>query len=695
MKKIIILLLAINVGLVIFLAGMLYLAEVHPFHSTSALFHIQSAAENTRVNLTSDPVKKAEESLSLVEYRLADLGFVDRESKIDTAVSALDKALTTAILNVEEVPAVQSKDLFKQVENLLVRIEVVISGVEVQLPEESLTQLGKKVVALQEAITPKLAANQVSTGAVTVPAVAVAKVIPFLGQEIEHEFSLAGGHSDLDCMNCHADGIYADKSDVCTDCHGYSDELFTLLLTDYPRYELKKGTYPDHFEGECSQCHDIMDWEPFLFNHVGILECKSCHNDDTPMTEVEETQRFMQLIAAQMISPQEPVRAAHYYGDCSNCHSDTENWVAGDFDHEESTCQSCHDEDWTLFKPDLIQTCMRDVTCESCHTPTGHDYNYQGACTNCHEDTEDWKVLKVNHNQFSDCNSCHTWDLPSRTHYKGLCSDCHSTISWTDTSTGHVGGRSCTDCHNPPEIHYEGDCRDCHRYTSWNFSFLDHSLGTCTNCHDDPVGTHYPNTDCKECHNPLSWTNIDFEHSITMDCVACHNVSAPLDHYEGQCSKCHSTVTWTYITFNHEGLTDCNECHLAPAQHYPGTCSLCHITSNWMSISYTHIEYSACSTCHVLTAAHWPGECYKCHNTTSWSDYSFDHTGYTDCKACHPRPDGHPRGQCSGCHTTDTWYVAPTSTPLPTATPIPTQTPLPIIPTNTPVPVIPSDTPVP
>jgi hypothetical protein len=693
MRRVIIILVAINAMLVLFLAGMLYLAETYPFHPGNPLFALQSTAEQARINLTGDPVKRAEFSFELVDRRLADIGLVKKTSQVKLAVRAFDHVLTQALQSIEAVPAEDAQHLYLLAQNLLARSDIVISSVASSISDQSLVDLRVKILSLQTAGSPQ-ELTQMSTSETNIPPGVMAQVIPFLGKDVDHvDCRLTGGHAFLECLDCHTDGLYADTSTSCKTCHDYQDELAVLQKQDYSAYMIKSASYPQHLSGECSDCHGIANWEPVEYDHTGIWECMSCHADDLPLVE-EEAQENTQLIGWLVkVKPNKPERAVHYPGDCGACHTDTSDWEEADYDHYLYAHSSCESLDLNISKLTTPTTCLQKLACEDCHTAENpHDSSYTGSCSNCHNDVEDWKNIAVDHTEYESCLNCHEDERP-KDHFLGTCSKCHVTSDWETVLFEHKAASDCTSCHTEPARHYGSNCISCHTLSTWHSSF-NHALSNCNNCHVNRTD-HYDGL-CANCHTTIAWGNATFNHIGLTICTECH--TEPVNHYVSQCLNCHTTRAWYPVNFNHSGLTDCVKCHSAPTKHDPGQCSDCHNTSEWYSINFDHSSTSlTCSTCHKSPPGHWPGACSSCHNTSDWSDYTFNHSlGYTDCKACHLRPSGHDRGQCSNCHTTDSWSIT-TPTPLPTYTPTPSNTPLPTftptptetsLPTYTPTPTI-------
>jgi hypothetical protein len=573
----------------------------------------------------------------------------------------------------------------------------------------------------------------------TIPPVAV----PFLGQNVRHQdFPLVGGHGELLCQNCHSEGVYAGTEKNCSSCHADSppmgDNLSqnwmkAYILLHEPQPESVMFIYPDHFEGECEDCHDIKSWEVVTFDHEGVSECLSCHAGDIPVVRYLPD-RSLYLLLDYLPFVQVIVDEDHYPGDCSLCHASTTDWEVIEYGHENvyeceschgdqapqshypGSCASCHlnPENWL----DAIYNHAEFKDCLGCHlddTPDDHDaYLAAGQCSSCHS-TESWGGVRFSHVGNHDCANCHT---EPTNHYGSSCGDCHSTRNWTPDQFIHTSTSNCAHCHIEPQGHYPGDCTDCHNVRSWRETDYEHDLSLeCAACHAAPAG-HYPG-DCASCHALASWTDVTFDHLGYTDCQDCHAADEPADHYAGECYNCHNVKDWKDASMFHSETSDCLACHTAPEEHYTGQCSSCHATSDWETVAFNHAGLTDCTTCHTAPSGHWPGECANCHGTTDWLDYTFDHTGYATCNACHARPASHPRGQCSKCHTTDSWKIIVTPTPIavvstatpgasptPTekakpgksSTPTPSQTPeqsaTPVPPTLTPSPLPPTETPI-
>ena len=701
MKQGIKILLALNAIMFLVMAGLLILAETYPFHPGNPLFTLQSTAESSRVKLAKDPEKRVELSFELVERRLADLAMVDNPKRIQPAVEAFDQVLTQAITSIQSVGEQEAVAYYQEVQTLLLRVDLVLGSMEEKIEDQYLAALHEKVALLQYATTPSEIQKLVMEN--TIPSIITPKAVPFLSQDVDHiDFTLTDAHENLECEQCHANGVYVDTATECSRCHIREEVI--ALLSEADDYEIKRSEriYPFHFKGECSDCHEPITWDPKEFDHRGVYDCISCHYDDYPQDEETialEPINFIGLTASKVNTTVDP----HYPGDCINCHTDTEDWAEYLYDHQMETCESCHGSRGFIEEMNSkIDECTREQNCESCHLYEKHPSYYEDVtCMTCHQDVDEWLPANVKHEELLNCVSCHEQDKPEEDHYKSNCSTCHITGNWTTLALDHTTKADCKSCHTQPDNHrageFVGQCVSCHSTKRWKPTTFNHTLGNCSTCHVSPV-SHYP-ANCSACHVSNSWLLVNINHSTLTLCTSCHNT--PANHYPGLCQNCHNTKNWREISYNHSGATDCAACHITPIGHDPGPCNACHKNTTTWSASYDHSLSYTCSTCHPKPSGHWSGECSNCHFTDSWSNISFDHTGFTLCSSCHLRPVGHPRGQCSSCHTTDTWYVAPTPTPLPTNTPLPTFTPTNTLvptptPTNTPEPTFtPTNTPEP
>lgn len=716
MKKIIIALLVLNGFLFAILLGLFFIAETSPISGDSGLYPLQLAAERLRASVTAGKEPQARLAMDLADRRLADLATVQDPDNIAGLIDTYQRSLAEARERLEVLPIETQTTWQQRFSNHLVQAEIVARSFEEAYQQRLLTDLeGYK----QTLVLPVTGDFDRSAEIAAVP-------VPFLGQQVEHEtFELQEAHSELECESCHVNGVYANTPAMCSNCHNYqaeSESIFSLAAARYYPDNLNLANpYPDHFSGECDLCHTAADWVPYQFDHVGVVECQSCHLDDLPLEkQVQATRAFLASYFPGYRALDYPIPAdgsQHYPGDCNLCHASVTDWAVIEYNHAgiqdceschlaatpvehyEGACMRCHTDtgDWNTF--DFDHTGL--TNCLSCHSSEAPSQHYNGQCSACHT-TDYWEPANFNHQGYSDCRSCHT----NANHYGSQCSSCHNYTDWFETTFNHDSQSNCGSCHNPPAGHYPGQCSLCHSNKAWDKVSFSHATqpdcqschgssqptphypGACSNCHNtlnweqaafnhtglhDCQGCHaapdqhYPG-DCATCHNTFSWQQVYFNHTGFYDCQTCH--AAPAGHYPTACAECHNSSAWFDIRFDHTGYTNCLSCHVSPEAHYPGACLDCHVTNTWYTITYSHTTSQSCTDCHLEQSGHWPGDCANCHETTSWEDVHFDHTGYTNCKACHVRPANHSRGQCSRCHVTDGWGIL-----LPTPTPTPTEIP--------------------
>jgi len=673
MKKYITIFIAANLVILVLVMGMVFLEANYPFQPGQGGYNLQHAVEQTRLYLAKRAGNQADYALELADRRLADLAMASNTQEIEDASATLYLALDQAVVVLTSGPGGTQDALQERFDQFLIQADYVIEAVANESDDPSIAALDRHLLDLladTEGETIQLAQAKPA-----IPARIDAAAISFLGEEVEHNLlPLIGGHAELECESCHTDGVYKGTSDACSSCHlsAPPDGATIELAGTWPA---TLDLYPEHFTGECSDCHGVDDWSVTDFDHEGINDCLSCHAEDLPLVESSPD---MPIASLQLVStrPQTTYGVeedeAHYPGECMLCHSDTIAWEEAAFDHAEVTeCESCHERE----------------------TPGGH---YAGACTNCHADVKEWDIVAVDHAEYPDCLTCHIDDDPTN-HYPGLCSSCHNDTSWTAAFFNHTGYTDCASCHSKPSKHFNGGCAGCHDEATWEVASYSHKGVTpaCKNCHDEPKGhfgsgcatchstsnwravkldhsgstncttchsaggEHYLGS-CANCHSTSVWASATFSHAGYSDCLSCHN--PPSGHYTGLCSKCHSTQSWSSVDFDHSGLVDCLSCHSGPGEHYAGQCSACHAVTSWKVTEVDHSGLSDCSSCHSIDG-HWPGQCSDCHTIQDWSDYTFLHSGYTNCKSCHTRPANHTwRGQCGNCHTTDTWVIG-TATP--------------------------------
>jgi len=522
MKKILILFLAFNLLIVATIGSLLFLAETYPFRPGDRFYAVQHVAEQWRLRLAADEARQAHFAIDLAERRLADLSRAEQRQRINAAAVAFDRALDEAVWYIQAAPVATQNDLIGRLSRLLDQAELVMATLQPTPDSTLLAVLNRKIAALQAAATPEQMAALTPAPAPLLEAVTV----PFLGRDVDHSrYPLTGGHADVECVDCHGDGRYAGTPTECSVCHNLrSGDLYPALY--YPN-----NPYPDHFAGECSNCHTVENWLPYQFDHLGVFECASCHQAESP--------------------------EGHYPGACVLCHTDVDRWQEIRYDH------------------------LAVVECLSCHQAAEPEGHYPGICVLCHADVNDWQVADFEHVGVTQCWTCHVSDSPEH-HY--ISSEDYARLLARLAELAETG-----ETHRPlPDYLVPASCINCHTDTDdWNRFVFDHTGFTdCALCHgqnDAPVD-HYDGQ-CSNCHDTDGWLPVTFDHDGLVDCQSCHGDDAPADHYDGQCGNCHDTTGWGGAVFTHDGLDNCRQCHQPPADHDHGQCSNCHTTDNWNPIA--------------------------------------------------------------------------------------------------------------
>ena len=707
-KRLVIILVSSFTMLVVVLSLLALLSETHPYGPDDWRYGLQSAAENVRARLIGDPGKRFEYVLGVANYALADLAAAATPQGVDKAAVELARALDLASELTSQALSGERETMLETLQVLFIRANLVLQAITGELATPSVVQLRNEISAA-------LSGNAVAGVRGEATELMLGVAVPFLVTAYDHtQVALSGEHAQLDCLECHLGGVYSGTSAECQACHAVpgvqTHNTGMAAMREYPEHLNVSNLYPDHFGGECQECHGLESWEPVAFNHLEVVECQSCHQEDIPLSMED---------AEQM---------AHYPGDCMLCHADTQDWTIASYNHMRAEdCVGCHAweepaEHYAEYGEDNCQTCHGHTDawehtshhegytdCQRCHTTVTPVEHYAGQCYACHE-AQNWDLdIHFDHTNYMEeaCLSCH--EKPE-VHFPGDCQNCHNTAYWVPAGTAHSKLENCEYCHRMivPLYHYVGSCEQCHRsFESWyqvSFTHINYTATECAECHrkdaplehycydccrchdvtnwEDIYFDHAGAENCLECHTKdappdhyigmcsnchfegTSWDNFDFDHTLYTNCLSCHIADAPRLHYDGQCSLCHFVDSWTHIDFYHgTTYTDCVYCHAgdAPVGHYDLQCSLCHITDNWVVVDYLHNEAPFnCLECHTTPDEdHYLNDCIVCHNVINWSVISFVHTAdYLNCSGCHVPPLGHWPGQCYYCHvSTESWLI--------------------------------------
>jgi hypothetical protein len=366
----------------------------------------------------------------------------------------------------------------------------------------------------------------------------------WLGAKFDHGkftgFPLTGVHATLDCTACHAGGRYKGTPANCYGCHSKE-----FLATNNPNH-VQAG-----FPHDCAVCHSTSSWNNAHFDHglytkfplTGMhstLACTACHINGKYAGTPADCASCHIGDYNKTTNPNH--KAAGFPTDCSICHS-TSGWSPASFDHNktkfpltgkhkalacvachvngnfnnlQTTCVSCHLQDYNNTTNPNHRQAGFPTDCQVCHTTNGWDganfdhsktgFPLTGAhttvpCAKCHINGQ-YKGLPT------DCYSCHKADYlgtnnPNHqaAHFPTTCNTCHTTATWLGAIFNHTwfpiysgthNGRwmTCADCHVNPTNYAVFSCITCH----------EHSQGNTDPHHQGVSGYTYSATSCYACH---------------------------------------------------------------------------------------------------------------------------------------------------------------------------------------------------
>jgi hypothetical protein len=492
----------------------------------------------------------------------------------------------------------------------------------------------------------------------------------WLGATVNHSappinFPLTNGHANVPCMNCHVGGNY-NLQIAATDCGNAGCHLTTWQQTTNPKHSAAATVFPI---ATCGTCHNTVSWLTANFDHSTtgfpltnshqlapagkVTSCGDCHLSNNYNLQISPTDcgnSGCHLTTWQQTNnpTHSSAGATFAAANCSTCHSPT-LWTNVVFNHAVTG--------WALTGSHQMAPAGKVVACTDCHV--GNNYTFTTAntdCYGCHQTA--W-------------NSTPTFGGAVPNHIAAgfpttLCSSCHDTILWTDSTFNHAStGFPLTNSHQIAPAGKVTGCDQCH---VGNYSTLAIQPTDCGNsqCHlttyngtNNPVhstaGAPFAAANCSTCHNTISWTTAVFDHSTTGFPLTGSHQLAPAGKVNA-CTDCHTGNNYT------AGFPpmDCGNsgCHLKDWNNTPtfGGNVPNHLTAGFPIL--------LCSTC---------------HDTVLWTDGKFDHstTGFplqgphmvpprtavtgaigpmvnacTDCHLGGNYTTGYPTTDCYGCHQT-------------------------------------------
>ncbi len=476
---------------------------------------------------------------------------------------------------------------------------------------------------------------------------------------------LTGGHADLACAKCHADGgdhsidslgqQRPHRNRLCADCHESPHDPDFVGRVAAAKGESKGST--------CVVCHAP---EHTSFRDQRLELAPALH----ALTGFTLDEPHEKVACADCHRPDAGEFRARYPGrkqdDCRTCHQDPHG---GQFDGQvvgaaaergPKTCLDCHDR--TKFEPHAFTTARHaqtgfaltgahlDIECSECHAKPSEEAPRQfrgtpSRCEDCHADA---------HVGAFDAELAKAGPTPG-----GTCALCHTTVTFADQADERFdhGRWASFPLHG---AHEQELCESCHprgpepdRFGR-TFGRVREHFGEyhgCVTCHKDPHQGRFDRPDlpasvenrtsCARCHGETSFRVLPqgFEHGRW---TAFPLVGA---HRDVACTGCHDPIrgedalgrTWLPARG-----TRCESCH---ADRHAGQfrvgegtdCSRCHAgtAATFHELRFDHETQSR----FPLGEAHSPLPCAACHKP-------FDAAGR---QVIRYRPLDHG---CADCHGT-------------------------------------------
>jgi hypothetical protein len=371
--------------------------------------------------------------------------------------------------------------------------------------------------------------------------------------------SLKGGHSKLECFDCHKAPTAPAKTRTCTDCHGTNHGGLTTCQDCHDPatgWEPKPGwSHSDFFvisgqhkKLECADCHkhEKFAGTPRICvgchgsKHGGLTDCARCH---TPAGF--DPSKFRHSSVFKLVK-------GHAELKCSRCHPS--NLYATTKNNAGKSCTGCHqpkhgglvncgrchlsgDPNPSLFHHSVLFPLVghHDIPCSSCHAGNIFVPAPSDRCVDCHG------AVSPHGSQITQCGDCHS---PANSLANGW-AFVHVTGHPIQLGGHHAGTASCTAPNG------------CHP----SLVFSDPTIA-CVSCHAATVAAaHVGPTDCKQCHNATTWPDIHFTHV--------YPIVNPSDN---------TTSPHTWHDFG-QYPSGCIDCHQGPGPQVDFlvvTCKVCH-----------------------------------------------------------------------------------------------------------------------
>ena len=147
MKKLLALLVVVNLLVVAVLASLVFLAETYPFQPGDQLYAVQTLAERGRLHLIPDDTRQAKFAIELAERRLADLARVRGADQIETVAASFEQTLSESVEHIQAVPEAQQEHLKDRLNAVMVKTGSVVMAFDPGGQDSAVTRLQEKIAA--------------------------------------------------------------------------------------------------------------------------------------------------------------------------------------------------------------------------------------------------------------------------------------------------------------------------------------------------------------------------------------------------------------------------------------------------------------------------------------------------------------------------------------------------------------------
>lgn len=479
----------------------------------------------------------------------------------------------------------------------------------------------------------------------------------------EQVLDLVGGHAELACIECHAEG-----------------GAFAL---EHERLGTVVGG-----ARACIDCHDSPHSADFvqgvarLASSSAGASCVLCHEPEHASFVEDDIELGPEQHAASGFLLDEP----HHEAGCADCHAEgLESFDERYPGRDPDTCSACHEDP---HGGQFEDSPLGAEGCLSCHARHSFDPHLFGVeqhgltqmpldgrhldigCNECHTDMlED--AARLFRGTPTQCDTCH--DDAHDDHFGrepeeladavfGGCSLCHVTSAFADmTEEGFEHDRWTA--FDVLGAHAQESCELCHERSpepdasGRRFGRVHELFGRfegCVTCHEDPHRGVFDALDvprkvgrltgCDRCHVQSSFRAVrdTFDHAVWT------GFSLEGGHAQVSCSECHPAVRddgsgRTWARAKGSGCADCHSDPHAGQFRVEGRidCESCHAPSGGFALlTFDHEEDSR----FPLGEAHGALECSSCHETWALQDgrevvrYKPLPTECVDCHGSHQGP---------------------------------------------------------